>query len=320
MSMSFPSITRCLAVIFFTALILPAHADMYCSYEAKAVDKSKASLRDLLSGKNQTKRQNRKATFYRDKLAELDTAEDKVKQTNDWKNDYSVTLFEIGRRSEAVDIWNKQLEQDPECIEALGNLASAAERENNYALAITYVEKLLALRPHLRSDAEKYRHARLQYLLDLQQQSARNTAKAVVTAATETTSPKFWYPDLARVWENRPKEPTTLDTMKDFPKMNAKGLIEMLESNPKFADGWHALGMVLEHDGNLQQASIAYGRAIKLHATFHAGIATHNKSIQTLLLTKKQHSFFKGVLYILLVIGACIGLKVLIGRMRNQGS
>ncbi|MDD4280365.1 MAG: hypothetical protein PHX74_11610 [Candidatus Sumerlaeales bacterium] len=281
-----------------------ASADMYCSYGAKVTDDAEISVHDLLMGNSQDLSKNRKASFYRERMAEINANKASQGSTPEWKNEYAVATYENGNRDEAKVIWQELLRDNPENIAALGNLATAAEREGKTDFAIHFVEQIVKLRPHLRADAEKYRLMRLKFM------TRAHAAAAPKDGDSPTVS--YWYPELAAAWQKRPTPAGQMKTLTDFPDVKIGGLCEMLKYNPKFADGWLALGMALEHDGNLSQASVAYEKALALRTTFRADLMPYNAELKKVIKdSMRGFGFFRGLGILLLTVGVFLGLSML---------
>jgi tetratricopeptide (TPR) repeat protein len=262
-------------VLLLTLYAPLTRADWYCTDEARATQNGNISLHDVLSDNREEKLANQKARFFRNKLAELEALKSTKQDDITWQNDYAVTLYQMGRRDEAKAIWQKQLTVNASQIEALGNLATAAETEGKYPIAKIFVEQLVTANPNVRCGAEILRLKRLTYMID-------STAPPQTNAqSTPKSKPSFWFPEMLEAWENRPKEIGQWEKdARPFPSVTEEGLVEMLAYNMRFGDGWHVLGMLLEKKGNLRQASVAYAKALKNHPSQRATLEPHDTMLR----------------------------------------
>lgn len=302
----------CIGVCLLLSLaVLWATPDMYCSFEAQVSDKATVTLHDLLNNKVSTDRENRKAKFYNETLTQLEREKPQRGGEFAWQNDYAVTIFELGRRDEAVAIWQKQLLSNAGQIEALGNLAAAAEHASQFAKARAYVELIVNVRPQLRAGAEKYRLMRLTYLVQsMSPQVTRATARPGEGVVT------FWFPAMLEAWKKRPVEAGQWKESKEpFPEVSIEGLVEMLAYSPQFGDGWHVLAMVLEKQGNLRQASVTYTAAARQHPTLRKELDAHAAALREHLLDKfgsggilRKALWFGGALALLVLLRYLLGL------------
>jgi tetratricopeptide (TPR) repeat protein len=237
-------------------MLAAAPALLGCFYGAHAFDPSRdhqTTPKELINEKYATEQDPPKNFF----AAELRKIEPELKQRGndaDFVDDYAYVIYRTGNRDKALRLWSELLKKDPRRYTTLCSLATLYHNQSRFDDATTCLQTAIKQRPGFRSGAEEL-HLRM---VEFQKRQLSTPAYA-----TE----HLFVDELTSVWNARARPPESFKSVKEFPDVSADGLAELLRAFPKFGDGWLALGIVLEHEGNHYLANRAYERALKYGST-----------------------------------------------------
>ncbi|MGI8907235.1 MAG: hypothetical protein ACR2IE_12180 [Candidatus Sumerlaeaceae bacterium] len=230
-------------------LPLPALA---CFYGAHNFDpkKREQTTAYALINERYSSEQTRAKDFYRAELKRTESDVAAHGSDPDYLDDYGFILHKNGKDAEAIRLWSDLIQNEPNRFTTLCNMATLFHNQGRYDDATTCLAAAIKSRPQFRNNAEQY-HLQM---VDFQKRQLSTSAYAAEHVFLDELTP---------VWKQRRTAPETLEDVKPFPEVKVDGVAELLRQYPKFGDGWLALGILLEHDGEHSLANRAYDRAIR---------------------------------------------------------
>lgn len=227
-----------------------------CFYGAHALDPDKpkqTTAKDLINEKF-IEAEERPRGYFPNELQKAQQLAPQHANDAAFQDDLGFLFYKNGRHDEALNLWKALLLKEPNRFTTLCNLATAYQGLGKYDTATTCLQEAVKVRAGFRSNVEVYHLDMIQF----QKKQSTQPTYAV---------DHLFISELTPVWSARRAAPESFESVKPFPDIRADGVAELLRQFPRFGDGWLALGILLEHEGDHYWANRAYERALKFGST-----------------------------------------------------
>lgn len=247
---------------------------------------------------------HRKSDYFKELFTNLKRELPEHKTDPDFLDDYAYVLVRMGRLDDAITVYRMILKTSPDRFSTLCSLAGVLEIQRKFDGAWTMLNQAAQLNPKLRSGAEQI-HLRF---LDFRRHKQ---------ADPDYDRNHLPIDELTPFWREHNKNPGSLRKA-DLPSFSSESVAEVLHQLPTFGDGWLVLAILLEHEGDMHLAKLAYVKAEKLGTGQAASLGPYLKAFETYENeTSSVTTAGRGMLRIILIVVAWFVITRIIRFIRN---